>query len=460
MPPESVHPQRASITSRIAGYNSLIIIACLAAFAWLMHTQLHWSAEQQADALGQSLLQHTHTAAEDALAAEDTLSVAVLLRELVNNPYVSYAALHGKDNRILAEAGQRPKTKGNNSGLYSKQLFKENQTTGSLHLQIDMRQLQEPMLFSMQSMAIVSITLFLLALFLSIHLGRSVALPLKSLSNWLINPAPPAPYIQHTDEIGLLARQLNKYFLADTQNTDLDAVAVESMSNPQPEEQPVTTTTNPVKQVSAQPLPGHSQVSPPNTTPVKKLVYSPHSAILAVELGNMEQLRQLPPERLTGLLKKYRYAVEQAAHLYDGQLHPLADGRSIITFNANLPDYPLNALCCGELLRAFAHHLQLDITDTDINVQVQLGLSEGSVAKDATLGELLLSESAQTALTLSQYSRNLLLLSNSLANNATLTNSARIRSIANPAKTSCLETLLEPYPTQLETQLHRLQIRD
>lgn len=458
---DSKHPKRASITSRIAGYNTLIILSCLLAFAWLMHTQLQWSVTQQADALGSNLLKQTHTATEGALSAEDTLSVAVLLRDLVDNPYVAYAALQSTDNRVLAEAGQRPKLNSAEPGLYSKKLFYQDNAAGSLHLQIDLHKLREPLNISMQSMAALGLALLLCVLFLSIHLGRSVAQPLQALSNWLINPVPPAPHTQRADEVGLLARQLNKYFIADTQTTDPLAIeptrAEEDVAIAGSDVFPVVTTDDKDQQGSAKDSTRPNvQLGSTETTPTQP-AQAQRSAILAVELGSMEQLRQLPQEHLAELLKKYRHAVEQSAALYDGQLYSLADGRSMITFPSNHAHYPRNALCCGELLRAFGHNLQMDVSDQDIPLKIKLGLSESTVSQDASLGELLLSQGAQTALALSQQSRNLLLLSEDLASNSNIIASARIRSIAKPEHAKCLEALNEPYPALLEEQLISLQ---
>ncbi len=125
---------------------------------------------------------------------------------------------------------------------------------------------------------------------------------------------------------------------------------------------------------------------------------SERTAILAVEFGNLEQLRQLPQERLIGLLKKYRARrLSNRPALYGGQLHTLADGRSLISFHSDNPEYPRNALCCGELLRAFGHALQIEVADSGIALHLQLGLSEGLPMKEVSLGELLLSETAQAS---------------------------------------------------------------
>lgn len=462
---DSTHTRRSSIASRIAGYVFLIIAVCILSLAWLVHTQLKWSVQQQADALGQTLLQQNQRSAESALSANDTLSVAVLLRELVDNPYVSHAALHSSDNRILAEAGKRPKPKNTEQRLYSQKLTLQNVSAGEILLHIDMQPLQQPLTTSMQTMGAIGAALLLLAAFLSVHLGRSIALPLQNLSNWLINPVPPAPHAQRSDEVGLLARQLNQYFIDDTQSSSEPEPKAKHAPEPivnltktETVAEPVISVLPTAKTFSDAPVIEKNQ---PKATPqLDSFNLSPfaeRTAVLAVELHSMEQLRKLPSETLIELLKKYRDAVKQAAQLYNGQLHSLADGRSLITFNNNNDEYPRNAVCCGELLRAFGHALQLSMSSNGISLHIQLGLSEGHTIADASLGELLLSSSTQNAMALSQHSRNSLLMSNSLAHNTRLAVCARIRPVSQPDNSSCLETLLAPYPAVLQKQLHSLQ---
>ncbi len=459
---DSAPLRRVSIASRITGYTALTLIICLLAFTLLMHTQLKWSIQQQADALGQSLLKQTSLTAQSALSANDGLSLAVLLRELLSNPYVKHAAIYSVENRVLAEAGLRPKANQAEQGFYSEQLTFQNVITGSLHLHIDMHKLREPLFNSLQSAAVLGAILLILAIFLSAHLGRSVALPLQHLSNWLINPVPPAPYAQRPDEIGLLARQLNDYFILDTQQDEiptLEPLAFEEQLTTLPNKGTTSTpeaeddnSFNYHANLDTIPLSSLDSVRP--HAPQKR---EERTTILAVEFGNLEQLRQLPQERLGGLLKKYRYAVEQSTLLYGGQLHTLADGRSLISFHSEHPQYPRNALCCAELLRAFGHALQIEVADSGVALHIQLGLSEGPLIKEASLGELLLSKSAQAALELSQYSRNLVLLSNTLAEHSSIEACSRTRVIAKPYDASCVESLLNPYPALLQNQLHQLQ---
>ncbi|MED5659240.1 hypothetical protein, partial [Enterobacter hormaechei] len=77
--------------------------------------------QQQADALGQSLITQTAASATELLVSNDILSLNVLLNNLVKNPLVAHAAIYSVDQRILAEAGSRPKQSllGATEGLYS-----------------------------------------------------------------------------------------------------------------------------------------------------------------------------------------------------------------------------------------------------------------------------------------------------------------------------------------------------
>ena len=119
-------------------------------------------------------------------------------------------------------------------------------------------------------------------------------------------------------------------------------------------------------------------------------------------------------------------------------------------------DYLTHALCCGELMRALGHALQIEVADSGITLQLQLGLTRSDEEISPSQAELLLSEAAQDALALAQHSRNLLLVQRSVADDPLLRQRARIRAIASPEGASCVERLLDPYPSLLERQLARM----
>ena len=107
-------------------------------------------------------------------------------------------------------------------------------------------------------------------------------------------------------------------------------------------------------------------------------------------------------------------------------------------------------------MRALGHALQIEVADSGITLQLQLGLTRSDEAISPSQAELLLSEATQDALALAQHSRNLLLVQRSVADDPLLRQRARIRAIASPEGASCVERLLEPYPSLLERQLARM----
>jgi hypothetical protein len=179
------------------------------------------------------------------------------------------------------------------------------------------------------------------------------------------------------------------------------------------------------------------------------------SAVLAIQLGAQEQLRRLPRSRLMNLLQRYRDCLDQAATLYQAELHTLNDGSSLMLFHSqdSGDDYLTQAICCGELMRALGHALQVEVADSGITLQLQLALTQGENLLQLSQGDLLLSETAKNALSLSLHSRNLLLVERSISEDSLLGQRMRIRSIASPEGASCVERLLEPYPSLLERQL-------
>ena len=101
--------RRIPLTLRIASHSLLLVSLALIICAWVMGMQFKNAMQQQADAIGQSLITQTAASATELLVANDILSLNVLLSNLDKNPLVAHAAIYSVDNRILAEAGSRPK---------------------------------------------------------------------------------------------------------------------------------------------------------------------------------------------------------------------------------------------------------------------------------------------------------------------------------------------------------------
>ncbi|NBF07471.1 AhpA/YtjB family protein [Pseudomonas sp. Fl4BN1] len=484
--------RRVPIALRIASHNVILVALALVIYAGVMGLQFKQAMHEQADALGQSLTTQTATSATELLVSNDILSLNVLLNNLTKNPLVAHAAIYSVDNRILAEAGQRPKSSllGETEGVYQTKITFQDVTAGNLRISLDMAQFQQPMTISLQSMGILSAILLALALALSLRLGRHISTPLLQLRVWLRDLDEHTPATQRQDEIGDLARQLHARLVPekpepepqpedeeeDYQDTEADepAFEVRNLRDPSFDESAPVAGLKPAPrhQVSAEEdqldeedpfadLRDHSSAPAPKPQPQSQ-PQAPkqpqHSAVLAVQLGAQEQLRRLPRARLMELLERYRDCLDQAASLYQSELHTLNDGSTLMLFHSedSGDDYLTNAICCGELLRALGHALQIEVADSGITLQLQLGLTLGDELFGLSQIDLLLTETAQDALALSQHSRNLLLVERKINDDALIRQRARIRPIASPEGACCVERLMEPYPSMLERQLARM----
>ena len=478
----ALRQRRIPLVLRVVSHTLLLVALALLIHAWVMGMQFKHAMEQQADALGQSLITQTSASATDLLVANDILSLNVLLSNLVRNPLVAHAAIYSVDNRVLAESGSRPQRNllGDEEGLYSTPISFQEVIAGHLRISLDLQQFRQPMTVSLQSMGLLSLILLVLTLALSMRLGRQLSTPLLQLRLWLRDPDDPAPGAGRQDEIGDLARQLQARLvpeapepeielddsLHDVYTADFEVPLARRDSEYRRIEQDdddelerVASGADDFDPFDDDPPFDEPQFRPaPIAAPAPQAVRAGKSAVLAIQLGAQEQLRRLPRTRLTELLQRYRDCLQQAATLYQAELHTLNDGSSLMLFHSqdDEQNYLTHAICCGELMRALGHALQIEVADSGITLHLQLGLTQGEDLYDLSQGDLLLSEPAQAALAMSQHSRNLLLIERTIGEDPLIRQRASIRPIASPQGACCVERLLEPYPSLLERQLARM----
>lgn len=469
---DALRGRNLSIPVRVTVLCLGMVTLTLLLYAWVIGGQLRQTSQQQAELVGQTLVNQTAAAAANLLVANDTLSLNVLLGNLVKNPLVAHAAVYSPDNRILAEAGSRPSDPAD--GLFSLPISFQEVLAGQLRISLDMQQFRKPLSVGLQSMALLSLILFAAALWLALLVGRGLGTPLTLLGHWLREPQGVAPGAERQDEIGELARRLQAQLapLPEPEPEPEPELAAEIEFDlalddaPEPSLEPALQAEPPApRRVMAHSLDEDDpfadleelDFAPEPTAPAAPPESGEACAVLAVQLGQQEQLRHLPRQRLVDLLDRYRHCLEQASSLYQGELHILRDGSSLLVFPQRRDaNYLGNALCCGELLRALGHSLQVRMADTGQVPQLQLGLCGGALPERVGQGDLLLSEPAQQALALAQHSRTLLLTDARLGADPAILERARLRPTSNPVGAFCVESLLPAYAALVERQLGRL----
>lgn len=474
--------RRTPIVLRVVLHTLLLVGAALALYAAGMVLQLRHAMHQHVDALGHSLVTQTAASATGLLAANDALSLHVLLNNLVQNPLVAYAGIQGADGRVLAEAGQRPRqgaSSGEVNGQYSMPLTLQNTSAGRLFVALDMAQFNQPLTLTQQHMGLFGLGLLLAALILSFRLGRQISVPINEMRHWLDDPKHPFPSI-HEDEIGGLLQQLRTRLAPELEADEEEDTAEEETPVPVAESSARKAPTlraldsddiplelpprkAPAAAVTAEQPPVRTTEIPtvtssaPNSGEDKNSTKGTRSAVLALQLGSEEQLRSLPkgPEQQR-FQQQYRELLHQIAQLYRAELNDLADGSTLMLFHSHSNDqtqsYLSHALCCGELLRSMAQDVQASLSETGVSLTLQLGLGQTRNLSGTGQNELLLDESVQSALALSRHSRNLLLLDHSISNEPLVRQRARVHPVAKPAGACCVERLQDPYPALLERQ--------
>lgn len=472
--------RRVPIALRTVSHSLVLVTVVALVFAWVFNLQMRQVMQQQAAAVGDTLLRQTAASASGLLAANDLLSLNVMLDNLVRNPLVAHVAVNGVDNRIIAEAGKRPHPGPlTDDGVFSQAIAFQEVAAGHLHLTLDMQAFRQPLTVSLQNFGLLGLIALILTLILSLRLGRQLSLPLRQLRLWLRDPDDPAPGNDRQDEIGDLARQLQQRLVPPKpapSEPELDELAGEELfeglenlldeRHAAPQAAAAARAQVPLEgddfELDAAALgldPAELAAAAPGTPAALPSLPPVLSAVLAIQLGGQDELqRRLPQQRLRELLYRYRDCLEQAARLYHGDLQRLGDGGSLLLFHSNQSgeDYLTRALCCGELLRALGHALQIEVADCGLTLRLQLSLSRGEGLYGLPPSELLQQAAAQSTLALNGHSRNLLLLDPELGTDPRVRERARIRALATPPGASCIERLQDPLPARLEQQLGQM----
>ncbi len=486
----SLKGKSVRLTGTLVSLAVLPLIAVLALTLGLGYVKLKQDMASQTEAVGRELARQVAASVAEPMAANDNLSLNIILAQWNQNPLIEHAAVYTLDNRVVAEAGQRTSqdrlTSG--AGRLVSAIHYQEAVTGQLHLSLAAEPFGGPARDLLRLLLISIIGVAVIAGLVAWRLALGLRRVLVALGNWQGDSDQPAPGSQRKDELGDLARRLGARRIIDMPlpeppepveppSDELVSAAAPLASMPaepsdreateqQPQPaQPVVADENELDKPSeaddktaleqadtaAVAQPAESEVPQPPP---------PVSSRLAVRLGNLEALRRLPRPRLMALLERYRLQVRQASEIYGAELTVLDDGTTLLTFRpdgAADSEELTRALSCGELLRVQGHDLQVGISDTGINLFLQLAVGQnGQALTDSQTGDADNGDDSARMLELLQFSRNLLLLDASLADQTPIRDRAVVRKLASRPGAYCVERLNEPYQTLLERNLNQL----
>ncbi|WP_157718095.1 hypothetical protein [Halopseudomonas xinjiangensis] len=492
----SLKGKSVRLTGTLVLLAVLPLVAVLALSLGLGYVKLKQDIASQTDAVGQELARQVAASVAEPMAANDNLSLNIILAQWDQNPLIEHAAVYTLDNRVVAEAGQRTAQDrlAPGEGRFTSAIHYQDAVTGQLHLGLAAEPFSGPARDLLRLLLLSIFGVALIAGLVAWRLALRLRRVLVALGNWQGDSGQEVPGSQRKDEIGDLARRLGERRIVDmpvpetpepveSPIDELDSATISPV--PMPAEPADLETTEPEQPPThavvaddeegedSKPSEVDDEIAPEQADTVHTVVAeraeseepqsrSPVNSLLAVRLGNLEGLRRLPRPRLMTLLERYRLQVRQASEIYDADLTVLDDGTSVLAFQ---PDEAADseeltrALSCGELLRVLGHELQVGISDTGINLYLQLAMGQSEqTPTDSEAGNAEADADGHSArmLELLQFSRNLLLLDASLAGQTPTRDRAVIRKLASQPGTYCVERLNEPYQTLLERNLNQL----
>lgn len=484
---QTIRQKRVSLVASLIMQCLLVLAIAFGVYAWLVNDQFKLSMRQQADAVGQSLLTQTAERAAELLAIDDKLGLNILLGSLAKNPLVADVGIYDGQGNELFRAGLKQFSHNNKTDLYKERLAIQKQPDVELRLRLNHQQFQLPWVVSIERAIIIAGILLVIVLIFIFRLGRKVTVPVAQLREWIRDPVMPVPASDRQDEIGDLARELQAKLIAAEDVEAYYAQFIEPELEPESAEVIEHDLIN-IRQtedeltdsnfdqsfldeiasfdrsvIADADIPVISDSVPADKEELESgvTIQQPtQTAVLYIRLGGQDKLKLLSKERLINLLQRYRDCLDQTVRIYKGEIHTLNDGSSLVLFHGRGNDtdtYLTHAICCGELMRGLSHELQVELADTNITLLMQIALAQGTDLLGLTPQELLDNTTVKLARSLVDHSRNLLLMDQSVASDERIGILAKIRGLANPADTFCIERVLEPYAEVLEKQLRNMR---
>ncbi len=360
-------------------------------------SQISKVSQEQAKNLGEILVQQTALSSRDSLISNDRLSLNVILTQLTQSPVVAQASIYSKDDQRLAKTASARYNPNEEYTKFTATIDYSDEIVGKLYLELDTRQLREPVHNALWTFIGVALLLALTGTVVAWNYARSRQMHLRRCIMQLIDMGDGNTAYSHTinDEVAQLSTQLA--YLA----TKL-------------EENKRANTPPPAPAAPAEPVVAPEPAPVIETLPKQNL---PREAVvLALRITNFNQLhRELGQNGMITLLEQQLPYIRQAAKLNNGKLEYSAEGNAYISFSKKYGADPaiFKAICCAYLIENLFAQLQAEGMDgltvsqgiSTINPQTP-GENHPSLSDAATSQALLLASLGQGKLLLDGHYTN------------------------------------------------------
>lgn len=327
----SLKAQHVRISAGVALLLAVTVFPCLYLIFFIFPQSQHTTVDE----LGKLLAQQLGNSSAEQVAHNDTLSLSVVLHQLIKSPSVVYAAIYSADNQLLAEAGTPTEEISTEFTTYNENITVQNNIAGRVQLTLRTNAPVTIGIYSTsQLMWIMSAWLFLSLLLTAIWIA------------YVLHPNNPIAIDSETTVKGLrgILQTLNRpTALTPTQESTITA------DN------------------------SHWHIT--------------QSAVLVLEFSNLAVLlQQLNNKTMTKLVDECYTNMEMCAKLYNGNLSGWLGKNVVICFNGfeDETEHYFHAICCAELIIGLTNHLNERLIKSNLpRIKLQAALHIDDLLTDA-----------------------------------------------------------------------------
>ena len=309
---------------RLALPFCLILLIVITSFWLLMQQSQQQSAQYHANTLGSMLTNQTAGNVTELLLADDTLSLNVILTQLVRSDSVASARILDIDERIITAAGREPEAASPLQLRYSAPIALEDSLAGYVTLTLDPAQFNADSSRLLVYYAALLLAGLIFCLFTALALGQHLRRPIERVRQALNDPHNTSLSETVPDnELGALEQSC--------------AVLVQRYLDQFNE------------------LYGDS-ASFSDDSPAAR--FQGTSTLLGIQVCQIDKLLVLlNPTTLTTLLDQYYGLLSRAARLYGGELLRFSGDSQLLAFADDNQDPTIRAICCAQLFQMLVDQL-------------------------------------------------------------------------------------------------------